>query len=304
MRHENANSAGTAPHSGRALSPVQKLFDVITRIFCGYVGYFAAMFALAWGVSNLASIASGNPRDMLAGLVGMVFTALAALLATVCIRRTLGFGPLFKKSAPKAAPFISPVQLSDRHQIRAQTWRVVMMACMGAALLLMAIAILPTATGDEFYVPGAMLALGLVMAASATRILMNDNVVASYDAQGVSIPGLFGEQRFSWHEIEAIKIMKRTLYVYHFIPMRSIYHVYIEVPGRVFAKRKVYLPLSLTGYKKEDMAVLQMNLEQQRSFGRGDPTMFQSRMNVASPQPYHQSGSSRSAVQSFGKRTH
>jgi hypothetical protein len=302
MWHEKANTVGTAPQSGRPLSPLHKFVDVIIRIVCGYIGYFGAMAALTWGVSNLASIASGNPRDMFAGLVGMLFTALAAFIATVCIRKTLGFGPLFKTSGPKAALFVNPVQLSDRHHIRAQTWRVATLACMGAALLLMAIAILPTASGDEFYVPGAMLAFGLLMAASAARVLMNNNVVASYDAQGISIPGLFGEKRFSWHEIDAIKIMKRTLYVYHFIPLRSIYHVYIEVPGRVFAKRKVYLPLSLTGFKKEDMAVLVSNLEQQRSFGVADPGIFQSRMNAASSLPYNHGGSSKSPVQSFGKR--
>jgi len=296
-------SGTNAPAGTRETASTQQGFGQgIMRFFCAVIAYFASLFAFTWGVSSLASLMQGTGREFFAGLVGLFFAAIAALIAFICLRKTLGFGPLMQRSNSAVESFTNAMQFTERHEIRVSRASALRRLAMGAGLIVISPLLLISFSAKGIIYAAFLFFGGVLIAAASVRALLNGNLAFFYDLQGVSIPGLLGTKRFEWREVEDIQVMRRALYLYHIVPIRNIYHVYLKTRGGLFGTRKVYLPLSLTGYKKEDMAALALKMHQQRSYSLGAPQIMPLEMNAPQPAPNVPAGSRSTPMGSFGKR--
>ena len=287
-----ASSGSASPATPSEQTGIAK---IIARGFAAVVAYFATLFCLTWTFSSIGSLSLGTGRDLVAGFIGLFFAALAGLIAFICLRKVFGYGPLLKRAPTQADIFSNPMQFTEKHEIKAITSRIWAQAGSGLGLLSTAIPFWITGTPRAIIYGIFFTFVGFLLLGVALRRFASGNVTFTYDSQGVTIPGIFGNKYWEWREVEDIQLMKRTIYLYHFIPLRSVYHVYLKVSGRLFGTRKIYLPLSQTGMTKEEMAVLTINLQRQRSFGLGD-------VHVA--QTHHaRAGATAVSTSGFGRRT-
>jgi hypothetical protein len=255
------------------------LLDIPTRIVCAIIGYYSALFAFGWGVSSLGGIFGGSMRGLIFGLIGLVFTLIATGVATLTIRRAMGLRPIpsWQGAEPDAEPappilMAGKVKMASKEVIKAEPWRVLGWLAVSALLAGGSGSVLLSARGWQNQVmPGLLLITGLAMAAPALRLLLTGYVGFTYDAQGVTIPGLLGEKKFAWRDIKAIKIYDRTFYVYHVIPVRKVSYLYLEVPGGLFGNRKVYLPTQFTSLSNDETQSLRALMDQQRMLNQGVP---------------------------------
>lgn len=285
------------------------------RKVCGIIGFYAALFTFVWGWSNIGALFSGHARDVGAAVVGLVFTAIAGSIAFFCIRIALGMNPDRYKPESTKVPLLNVAQMTREQTVKLAPKIILKYAAIFLVSIILAVVLL-AAGGIKVKLVGAVFLLAAIGSPIIVlRAMLSGGVAFSYGFNGITVPGIFGAKTMAWRDVLAINFMKKTTYVYGFVPVRNDFFINIKVKGGLFGTKTSRLPTHLAGLDKEEIAALAVNLEKQRLYASGAPQKFASgadngpyasQTSLPSKTPYVPAGSrpvnARRVGPVFGKR--
>lgn len=265
MSNQNAVAAITSTFVG-----------ALGRKFCGIIGFYAAAFTCVWGWSNISAIFSGGHREIGAAAVGLIFTAIAGMIAFFCIRLWLGIKPRASQQDPTKVPLLEVTQMTQVQNVRLAPKIILKYAAFFVVSVI--IALVTFAAGG---IKAKLVGFIFVLAAIASplvilRAMLSGGIALSYGFNGITVPAIFGEKTIAWRDVIAINYIKKTTYLYGFIPVRKDYFIDIKMTGGLFGIKKFRLPTHLTSLNKDEIAALAVNLDRQRLYASGAPLKFTS----------------------------
>jgi hypothetical protein len=105
-----------------------------------------------------------------------------------------------------------------------------------------------------------ILFVGPLVVLKTLRIMIGGAAAFSYDGEGITMPGWFGEKHLAWREIADFSVKTVNTYAYGFIKMGSRHSLYaLKVDGG-----KKLLPTQFTGLDAEGLSHLAILLEYYR----------------------------------------
>ena len=106
-----------------------------------------------------------------------------------------------------------------------------------------------------------ILVCGPFVAVKTLRILIGAPPAFSYDGEGITMPGWFGEKHLAWREVSDFSVKTVSTYAYGFLKVASRHSLYALKSGG----GKKLLPTQFTGLDAEGLSELAAQLEFYRS---------------------------------------
>ena len=133
-----------------------------------------------------------------------------------------------------------------------------MIFCPILGLFCCAIGGLGLVVGIILLIGGPLMALGMI------RKLLGDATAIRYDERTVTVFTSWKAHSLSWADVKSVDILVMTTHMYGVIPIKRTYFLDFKVKGGLLGTKKLRLPLTLLGLKKEAGAALVVELERAR----------------------------------------
>ena len=263
-----ANAAQSAVAVAQyATSATKRGFSLVRAVVFGG-------FALFWGFSGLAQFVIGGLGDATAAFGGIMVMLLAAVpgyFAWRNLKKALGSGagprpPALpsgngsQQFAPEPAKFNASFG-GERREVPNSTKQLIKGLLLGIALIPFALYLLQ-ANNPVIKILGLVfLVCGPFIILKALRRLIGGSAAFSYDGDGITIPGWFGEKQLLWRDISDFSVRTVTTYAYGIIKTASQHSLYALKTGG----GKQLLPTQFTGLDAEGLGELAAQLDLYRS---------------------------------------
>jgi hypothetical protein len=138
---------------------------------------------------------------------------------------------------------------------------------------------------------------GPIIVLKTLRCIIGAGPAFSYDGEGITVPGWFGEKHLAWRDISDFSIRTVTTYAYGIIKTSSQYSLYALKTGG----GKKLLPTQFTGLDAEGLSVLAAQLELYRSGMASFGPRFSRDYSSAAPAAGQDFGQVGSGQVAFGR---
>ena len=263
-------------------------------------GIALGCFAALWGFAGLAQLAIGGglggASQAASGIMILLLAAIPGYFAWRNFKKALGSdaGPQqrafsrqadngwgeenafnrassapsgFDPSGSGAHPFApQPPALSaprggERHEVPNSQAQLIKSLVFGVALIPLGYYVVQAPKPLVSLVGLFILFVGPLVVLKTLRIMIGGAAAFSYDREGISMPGWFGEKHLAWREIADFSVKTVSTYAYGFVKVGSRHQLYaLKIDGG-----KKLLPTQFTGLDAEGLSHLAILLEYYRS---------------------------------------
>lgn len=302
-----------------AVAAAQYATTATKRGFSLVKGIVQAFFAALWGFAGLAQFAIGGLGDASAaggGIMIMLLAVVPGYFAWRNLKKAFGFNAApqprafsseadtawhqenasnqessapfgFDRNdtgahqfAPEPPKFNAPFG-GERREVPNSTAQLIKGLLIGVGLIPFALYLLQAGNPVIKILGLVFLVCGPMMVLKALRGLIGTSTAFSYDSDGITMPGWFGEQHLLWRDISDFSVRTVTTYAYGIIKTSSQHSLYaLKANGG-----KKLLPTQFTGLDAEGLSELAAQLELHRLGLAGARPRFAQDYASAAPTP-------------------
>jgi hypothetical protein len=298
-------------------------------------GIFLGFFALLWGFAGLAQFTIGGLGSASAaggGIMIMLLAAIPGYFAWRNLKKAVGsdagpqppalpsnmdtgwrqenaFNPEARapfgfegndtgshQFAPAPPRFNTP-RGGERREVPNRQAQLIKGFLFGIALIPLGYYVVQAGNPIIRLVGVFILFCGPIIVLKTLRCIIGAGPAFSYDGEGITVPGWFGEKHLAWRDISDFSIRTVTTYAYGIIKTSSQYSLYALKTGG----GKKLLPTQFTGLDAEGLSELAAQLELYRSGMAGLGSRFSQDHSSAAPTPSQDFGQVGSGQVGFGR---
>jgi len=239
---------------------------IMVMLLAAIPGYFAwRNFRKAFG-SDAAPRATGSDSDWQSRAFAKVDAGWRQEGASYQeSQASFGFGRNDEAHRPFAqgpATFGAP-RGGDRHEVHNSQSQLVKCLLFGVVLIPIGFFVVSAGNPIMKLVGLIIIICGPFVMLKAFRGLVSGSAAFSYDHEGITVPGWFGEKHLAWRDVSEFSIRTLTTYMYGFIKTSTQYSLYALKTGG----GKMLLPTQFTGLDVDGLAELAARLELYRLGG-------------------------------------
>jgi len=204
--------------------------------------------------------------------------------------------PQFSDPQYSAPPFGAP-RVGERREVENSKTQLGTSLLFNVIWILVGLYLLQTSGAVAKLIGLAVIIWGAILALKAVRGLMGDSPAFSYDGDGITVPGWFGEKHLAWRDVSDFSVRTLNTYAYGVVKVASKHMLYaLKTSGG-----KMLLPTQFTGFDLDALYELAAQLELYRNGVAGARQRFSQDYSPAAPTPSPGFGQAGVGQAGFGR---